>query len=84
MKGDILNTETDIKPRETERFYIEFTSGDDSKVIADYSEKNKAFKFAEILEVEYKEKGQSGIITCFSISTERGAPMRKIYHTWNV
>lgn len=84
LKGEFITPNGVIKNPQTERFYFEFTNGDDSKVIAEYPEKDEAFKFAEILQAKFKENVQSGIITCFSISTERGAPMRKIYRTWNV
>lgn len=65
-------------------YYVEFTSDDVSERIAETSDKASALKIGKVKQAEYKAAGKKGIITCFELTTERGAPMRKCYEFFDV
>lgn len=66
------------------RFIVDFTSGDDTEIIAKTDDKAEAFAIGAAKQTEYANAGKHGIITCYENSTERGTPMLKCYEFWKV
>lgn len=65
-------------------YFVEFTSGDLSERIAETPDKAAAIATGKAKQAEYKAVGKHGIISCYELTTERGAPMRKCYEFWEV
>lgn len=65
-------------------YFVEFTSGDDSELIAELSDKTEAVETGTVKQAGYKAAGKRGIISCYEITAERGIPMRKCYWFWEV
>ena len=63
-------------------YYLTFTYGDKTKKLMKTADKEKAVKKAEGKKTKYIAKGKSGIITLYTISTERGMPMQKCLEFW--
>lgn len=65
-------------------YYVEFTHGDKSKRLIKTTDKAAAIAKAEKAKDKYAKKGKTGIITLYTITTERGFPMRKCFEFWEV
>jgi len=62
------------------RFYVDYTKGDRVRVLKkNIPDKQTAIEIAKAYLEKYRAKDKCGIITVFTISCERGAPMQKIY-----
>lgn len=65
-------------------YFVEFTSGNESELIAETPEKAAAIALGTAKQAEYKAAGKHGIISAYEITTERGIPMRKCAEFWEV
>ena len=65
-------------------YFVEFTHGDKSKRLIKTTDKAAAIAKAEKKKAKYLAKNKSGIITLYTISTERGMPMQKCLEFWEI
>ena len=65
-------------------YYLTFTYGDKTKRLMKTDDKEKAIAKAEKKKAKYLAKNKRGIITLYTISTERGMPMQKCLEFWEI
>ena len=65
-------------------FYVDFTYGDRVERIAETPDKSEAIEKAQQTQLTKREAKQTGVISVYTISTERGAPMRKVFEFYEV
>lgn len=65
-------------------YYLTFTYGDKTKRLMKTEDKEKAIEKAEKKKAKYLAKNKSGIITLYTVSTERGIPMQKCIEFWEI
>jgi len=62
------------------KFYVDYCKGDSVRILRkNIPDKQTAIEIAKAYFEKYRKKGKQGIITVFTISCERGAPMQKMY-----
>ncbi len=59
-------------------YFVEFTHGESEKLL-ETADKTVAIATGKAKQAEYKAVNKHGIISCYEITTECGAPMRKCY-----
>lgn len=65
-------------------YFVEFTKNDRSRILHKSTDKTEAIEFAKNKQAKYKERNKHGMISVFTISTERGAPMQKCFEFFEV
>lgn len=65
-------------------FFVSYTEKDNSEILHKTPDKAEAVEFAKKTQADYKAKGYHGMLTVYTLSTERGKPMQKCLEFFEV
>lgn len=60
-------------------YFVSFTENDNSVILHKTPDKAEAVGFAIERQADYKAQGKHGMLTVYTLSTERGKPMQKCF-----
>lgn len=65
-------------------YFVSFTENDKSVILHKTPDKAEAVEFAKTTQSDYKAQGKHGMLTVYTLSTERGKPMQKCFEFFEV
>lgn len=67
------------------RFFVDYCTGDRVRILKkNIPDKQTALDIAKKYLEKYRKKWKEGVISVYTISYERGAPMQKMYEVYEV